>query len=92
MSIPQADTEREELAKKCDKTLEPLNPWDRHRIATLLRHPAAPVVEGLGNLEDWEIDLSAGRPILTYSKCSVIQDEQAAALIAFIQAALKGEK
>lgn len=28
-------------------------------------------------LSKWKIDYSAGRPILTYENCSVIQDEQA---------------
>jgi len=37
---------------------------------------------------DWEIDNSTPSPILTYKKCSVIQDEQAHWALAIIRAAL----
>jgi hypothetical protein len=33
----------------------------------------------------WKIDLSAGRPVLTYEDCSVIQDEQAEYIMNLIQ-------
>lgn len=35
--------------------------------------------------EKWKIDHTAGRPILTYEGCSVIQDEQAEYIINLIQ-------
>jgi len=35
-------------------------------------------------LKDWEIDVSTGTKILTYKKCSVIEDEQAELMIALL--------
>ena len=37
-------------------------------------------------LKDWEIDVSTGTKILTYKKCSVIEDEQAELMIALLNA------
>lgn len=39
----------------------------------------------LGKLEDWRIDESAGRPILVYKNCSVIEAEQAEAVLELIR-------
>ena len=39
-----------------------------------------------GQEGDWEIDLSAGRPILVYKKCSVIEDAQARFVLRLIKA------
>ena len=48
------------------------------------------IIEGSLNLSggdnsDWGIDHSAGRPILTYKKCSVIEAETAYWLLALIK-------
>lgn len=43
--------------------------------------------EGLGDPADWAIDQSTGRPVLTYQRCSVIQDEQALTLMRLIAVA-----
>ncbi len=50
---------------------------DLQRMWKTLRHPC-------NNVADWEIDSSAGRPILTYQKCSVIEDEQARYVLGLI--------
>lgn len=41
--------------------------------------------------EDWEIDTTAGRPILVYKQCSVIEDEQAYQIVRMIEAAKSAE-
>lgn len=47
----------------------------------------------LGFVKDWEIDHSAGVPILLYKKCSVIESEQAYGLLNLIkQSELKGDQ
>lgn len=51
-------------------------PQLRTDIDTVLRAPAA-VREDEAVVGKWEIDHSTDSPILTYEKCSVIQDEQA---------------
>lgn len=43
----------------------------------------------LGKLEDWRIDESAGRPILVYKNCSVIEAEQAEAVLDLIRSSKK---
>ncbi len=50
-------------------------------LAALSRQPAPEPVAG-----KWEIDHTTQNPILTYEKCSVIQDEQAHYLMRLIQA------
>lgn len=47
----------------------------------------------VGYAKDWEIDRSAGVPILLYKKCSVIESEQAYGLLNLIkQSELKGDQ
>ena len=42
----------------------------------IINHPP-PKMWTPSQLEAWEIDLTTGAPILTFEKCSVIQDKQA---------------
>jgi hypothetical protein len=71
---------RREVARAIDEAL-----------ASREEAPATPQAEA----GDWSIDHSAGRPILTYKNCSVIEAEDAEyvlRLIAADRAALKGEQ
>lgn len=64
-------------ADDCAQMLGEDTPDDARPVAT----------EGLGDPADWAIDETAGRPVLTYQRCSVIQDEQALTLMRLIAVA-----
>lgn len=70
--------------------------FKRH-VDTLLRSVQPPRLaefkggdmgSALGELKDWQLDNSAGRPVLTYQGCSVFEEDQAHAVLALVKAAL----
>lgn len=65
--------------------------WLGDRICNLvLENERLKSVAGTSEIGDWRIDTSAGRPILVYKNCSVIEDEQARYVLNLIAASKEG--
>jgi hypothetical protein len=57
---------------------------ESQRIEELEKQLATPA-PAVAKHGDWKINISTGRPILTYRDCSVIEDEQAEYVLSLIQ-------
>lgn len=100
-ALAHEDSMREELARykslfgQAQKAIDRLNELHPKRMGELAKRLS--VAEQRISLlekpcfEDWEIDTTAGHPILVYKKCSVIEDEQAYQIVRMIEAAKSAE-